>query len=125
VLQKECVACSCHRDPVTEQLSINGLPFSLNRDAPGLNMALQSQRTYLPAAVRMRLTRLGGVPKKRFGWQNAKTIAVAIGHRKDDDPLRTVRDVADTLQSPNFEAAVSLVREKMQVAVAWHSKFRN
>jgi hypothetical protein len=54
-----------------------------------------------------------------------ETVAVAIGHRKDDDPLRTVRDVADTLQSPNFEAAVSLVREKMQVVVDWHSKFRN
>lgn len=54
-----------------------------------------------------------------------ETVAVAIGHRKGDDPLRTLRDVVDTLQSPNFEAAVSLVREKMQVAVEWHAKLEN
>jgi hypothetical protein len=33
-----------------------------------------------------------------------------------------LRDVADTFQSPNFEDAVSVVREKMQVAVEWHLK---
>ena len=51
-----------------------------------------------------------------------ETVAVAIGHRKGDDPLRTLRDFADTFQSPNFEDAVSVVREKMQVAVEWHLK---
>jgi len=31
-----------------------------------------------------------------------------------------LRDAAETLQSPNFEAAVSRAREKMESAVAWH-----
>ena len=51
-----------------------------------------------------------------------ETVAVAIGHPKGDDPLRTLRDVAETLHSPNFETAVSVVREKLQVAVEWHAK---
>ncbi len=51
-----------------------------------------------------------------------ETVAVAIGHSKGDDPLRTLRDIASTLESPNFEAAVSSVREKMQSAVDWHSQ---
>jgi polysaccharide deacetylase 2 family uncharacterized protein YibQ len=34
-----------------------------------------------------------------------EAIAVAIGHRKDDNPLKTLRDAADTLQSPDFETA--------------------
>ena len=54
-----------------------------------------------------------------------ETAAVAIGHRRGDDPLRTLRDVADALQSPNVEAAVSFVREKMQVAVEWHANLEN
>ena len=54
-----------------------------------------------------------------------EAIAVAIGHPRGDDPLSTLRDVADTLQSANFEAAVSVVREKMQVAVEWHAKLEN
>jgi hypothetical protein len=49
-----------------------------------------------------------------------ETVGVAIGGRQGDDPLRTLRDAAETLQSPNFEAAVSLAREKMQTAVDWH-----
>ena len=49
-----------------------------------------------------------------------ETVGVAIGHQQSDDPLRTLRDAAETLQSPNFEAAVSLAREKMQSAVDWH-----
>ena len=51
-----------------------------------------------------------------------ETVAVALGHRKGDDPLRTPRDVAETLDSPNFETAVSDVREKIHVAVEWHLK---
>jgi hypothetical protein len=50
----------------------------------------------------------------------AERETVAVAHRKGDDPLRTLRDVADTFQWPNFEDAVSVVREKMQVAVEWH-----
>ena len=49
-----------------------------------------------------------------------ETVGVAIGHKQSDDPLRTLRDAAEALQSPNFEAAVSLAGEKMQTAVDWH-----
>jgi hypothetical protein len=49
-----------------------------------------------------------------------ETVGVAIGRRLGDDPLRTLRDAAETLHSPNFDAAVSLAREKMQAAVNLH-----
>jgi len=49
-----------------------------------------------------------------------ESIGVAIGHGQDEDPLRTLQDAADALQSPSFEAAVSLAKEKMQSAVNWH-----
>jgi hypothetical protein len=49
-----------------------------------------------------------------------ETIGVAIGHAQDENPLRTLQDAADALQSPNFEAAVLLAKEKMQSALNWH-----
>jgi hypothetical protein len=49
-----------------------------------------------------------------------ETVGVAIGHGRNEDPLRTLRDAADALQSARFEAAVSLAKEKMQTAVNWH-----
>jgi len=61
----------------------------------------------------------------RIRLAERETAAVAIGHRKGDDPLRTLRDVVDTFQSPDFEAAVSVVREKMKVAVEWHENLEN
>ena len=54
-----------------------------------------------------------------------ETAAVAIGHQKDDDPLRTLRDVEDTLSSRQFEAAVSDAREKIETAVEWHLRLQN
>ena len=54
-----------------------------------------------------------------------ETAAVAIGHQKDDNPLRTLRDVEDTLKSQRFEAAVSDAREKIETAVQWHLKSLN
>jgi hypothetical protein len=54
-----------------------------------------------------------------------EAVAVAIGNRKDDDPLRTLRDIAETLQSPNFEAAVSEARAKTKSAVDWHLRFES
>jgi hypothetical protein len=53
-----------------------------------------------------------------------ETIGVAIGRSQDEDPLRTLQDAADTLQSPSFEAAVSLAKEKMQSAVNWHLRLQ-
>ena len=52
-----------------------------------------------------------------------ETIGVAIGHSQHD-PLRTLQDAADTLQSPSFEAAVSQAKEKMQSAVNWHLRLQ-
>ena len=54
-----------------------------------------------------------------------ETAAVAIGHQKDDDPLRTLRDVEDTLRSQRFETAVSDAREKIETAVEWHLRLQN
>jgi hypothetical protein len=71
------------------------------------------------------LKKLVDSAEEKIRLAERETVAVAIGHRKGDDPLRTLRDVADTLQSPNFEDAVSVARNKMQVAVEWHLKLLN
>jgi hypothetical protein len=49
-----------------------------------------------------------------------ESVGIAIGRPRHENPLRTLRDASDALQSPNFEAAISLAREKMQTAVNWH-----
>lgn len=54
-----------------------------------------------------------------------ETAAVAIGHQKDDDPLRTLRDVEDTLKSQRFQTAVADAREKIETAVEWHLRLQN
>jgi hypothetical protein len=54
-----------------------------------------------------------------------ETAAIAIGHQKGDDPLRTLRDVEDTLKSQRFQTAVSDAREKIETAVEWHLRLQN
>jgi hypothetical protein len=54
-----------------------------------------------------------------------ETAAVAISHQQGDDPLRTLRDVEDTLKSQRFQAAVSDAREKIETAVKWHLRPQN
>jgi hypothetical protein len=49
-----------------------------------------------------------------------EAVGVAVGHRPGADPLRALRVAADTLKSPDFEAAVSQARTKMETALAWH-----
>jgi hypothetical protein len=49
-----------------------------------------------------------------------EAVGVAVGHRQGADPLRALRGAADTLKSPDFEAAVSQARTKMETALAWH-----
>jgi hypothetical protein len=71
------------------------------------------------------LKKLVDSTEEKIRLAERETVAVAIGHRKGDDPLRTLRDVVDTLRSPDFETAVSVVREKMQVAVEWHLNLNN
>jgi len=48
-----------------------------------------------------------------------ETVGV-VGHGCDEHPLQKLRDAADALQSPKFEAAVSVAKEKMQTALNWH-----
>jgi hypothetical protein len=47
-----------------------------------------------------------------------ESVGIAIG--REGNPLKTLQSAAETLRSPNFEAAVSAVREKMETAVTWH-----
>jgi hypothetical protein len=68
------------------------------------------------------LKKLVDSAEEKIRLAERETVAVAIGHSKGDDPLRTLRDIASTLESPNFEAAVLSVREKTQSAVDWHSQ---
>jgi polysaccharide deacetylase 2 family uncharacterized protein YibQ len=68
------------------------------------------------------LKKLVDSAEEKIRLAERETVAVAIGHRKGDDPLRTLRDVADALQSPKFETAVLVLQEKIQVAVEWHSR---
>jgi hypothetical protein len=66
------------------------------------------------------LKRLVDSATEKIRVAERETVGVAIGRQQGDDPLRTLRDAAEALQSPNFEVAVSLAREKMQTAVDWH-----
>jgi len=71
-------------------------------------------------AALLDLKRLVDSAAKKIHVAERETVGVVIGRWQSDDPLRTLRDAAETLQSPNFEAAVSRAREKMESAVAWH-----
>jgi adenylosuccinate synthase len=46
------------------------------------------------------------------------TVGLGIGRSQGDDPLATLRIAAETLRSPDFEAAISQARAKTDTAVA-------
>ena len=71
------------------------------------------------------LKKLVDSAEEKIRLAERETAAVAIGHQKDDDPLRTLRDVEDTLKSQRFETAVSDAREKIETAVEWHMRLQN
>lgn len=71
------------------------------------------------------LKKLVDSAEEKIRLAERETAAVAIGHQKDDDPLRTLRDVENTLKSERFEDAVSDAREKIETAVEWHLKLQN
>ena len=71
------------------------------------------------------LKKLVDSAEEKIRLAERETAAVAIGHRKDDDPLRTLRDVEGTLKSQRFEAAVSDARVKIETAVEWHLRSQN
>lgn len=71
-------------------------------------------------AALLDLKRLVDSAAEKIGAAERETVGVAVGKRQGDDPLRTLRTAAAALQSPNFDAAVSRVRETIKSAVAWH-----
>jgi hypothetical protein len=79
--------------------------------------ALITRDTYMAL---MELKKLVDGAAEKIRIAERETVAVAIGHRQGDDPLKTLQDVAETLQSGNFEAAVALAREKTLGAITWH-----
>lgn len=50
------------------------------------------------------------------------SVGLAVSPKLVDDPLRSLKIAADTLQSPGFESAVAEARSKVGMAVAWHSE---
>ena len=79
--------------------------------------ALITRDTYMAL---MELKKLVDGAAEKIRMAERETVAVTIGHRQGDDPLKTLQDVAETLQSGNFEAAVALAREKTLGAITWH-----
>ena len=73
-------------------------------------------------AALLELKKLVDSAAEKIGAAERETVAVAVGKRQGDDPLRTLRTAAAALQSPHFDAAVSRVRETIKSAVAWHVK---
>jgi hypothetical protein len=71
-------------------------------------------------AALLDLKKLVDSAAEKIGAAERETVAVAVGKRQGDDPLRTLRTAAAALQSPTFDAAVSRVRETIKSAVAWH-----
>ena len=71
------------------------------------------------------LKKLVDSAEEKIRLAERETAAVAIGHQKGDDPLRTLRDVEDTLNSQRFATAVSDAREKIETAVEWHMRLQN
>jgi len=71
------------------------------------------------------LQKLVDSAEEKIRLAERETVAVAIGLREGDNPLRTLRAIAETLKSPDFETAVSVAREKMQVAVDWDLNLNN
>jgi ribosomal protein L31E len=57
---------------------------------------------------------------ERLRVAERETVSAAISSRHDENPLQTLRDAAEALQSPNFEAALRQAKEKMQNALNWH-----
>jgi hypothetical protein len=47
------------------------------------------------------------------------SIGLAVNSRKVGDPLRTLRNAAESLRSAKFETALSLARARTDAAVAW------
>jgi hypothetical protein len=49
-----------------------------------------------------------------------ETVGQAIGSSQREDALRTLRTAAESITSPNFDAAVAQARLKIETAVASH-----
>ena len=71
------------------------------------------------------LKRLLDTAEEKIRLAERESAAVAIGHRRDEDPLKTLRDVADAFETPKVEAVISAFREKVQNAVEWHLRLQH
>jgi hypothetical protein len=49
-----------------------------------------------------------------------ETVGLAVGNSRGKDALSTLRAAAETLRSPDFDAAISQARSKIESAVALH-----
>ena len=59
-----------------------------------------------------------GQHNERSSPSGVRDCGMAIGRSHVNDPLKTLRLAVETLQSSDFEAALSLARTKMEIAVS-------
>jgi hypothetical protein len=66
------------------------------------------------------LKRIVDSATERVHAAELEATGLAIGRSHANDPLKTLRLVADTLRSSDFEAAVLEAKAKMETAVSSH-----
>jgi hypothetical protein len=57
---------------------------------------------------------------KKVHTAELETVGQAVGSSQQEDALRTLRTAAESITSPNFDAAVAQARLKIETAVALH-----
>lgn len=70
------------------------------------------------------LKKLVDAAEEKIRLAERETAAIAIGHSRDDNPLKTLRDIAEAFETPKLDAVISTFREKVQNAVEWHLRFQ-
>jgi hypothetical protein len=55
---------------------------------------------------------------KRIHAAELESFSVAMNRKHDDDIRRTLQNVIDQLESPNFDAMLTTVRERLQTAIS-------
>jgi hypothetical protein len=98
--------------PNQPKLGVDFMPFSKLQHGA---LITRDARTAL-----LELKLLVDIAAEKIRAAECESVGIAIGRPQQENPLRTLRDAADALQSPNFEAAISLAKQKMQTAVNWH-----
>jgi hypothetical protein len=57
---------------------------------------------------------------KKVHTAELERVGQAVGSSQQEDALRTLRTAAESITSPNFDAAVAQARLKIETAVALH-----